>query len=289
MTVASPRGDGALGGSSPERRSAGGLFEWLIGSVEDTAIEARLLNAVTLASWIASLAMLAANILLGNPLLQWVLAGVAAVACAAIYIGSRVYGRSELRFHFCVLAFVLTVIAWFSNQGSAGGATWLFFVLVTGSTGLLRGLQRRLFPVAIGIAVAALLALERLRPDLLIAYESAQQRSDDLATMFPLSLVVTTVIVYFIAAGYHNERQRRQRYYDSLRQDNARLEQALREIGVLEGLLPICSHCKSIRDKDGNWQGPEVYLRGSAPLELSHRICPRCHERHFAGSPPTFP
>lgn len=55
-----------------------------------------------------------------------------------------------------------------------------------------------------------------------------------------------------------------------------RLEQALREIRTLRGILPICMHCKKIRDDHGYWQRVETYLRDRTDVEFSHGLCPDC-------------
>jgi DNA-binding response OmpR family regulator len=54
------------------------------------------------------------------------------------------------------------------------------------------------------------------------------------------------------------------------------LEKALAEIKVLKGLLPICSHCKKIRDDKGGWEPIEVYIRNHSEAKFSHGICPSC-------------
>ena len=56
------------------------------------------------------------------------------------------------------------------------------------------------------------------------------------------------------------------------------LEEARGRIRGLEELLPICSHCKSIRDEAGDWQQLESYLHHRAGAQLTHGICPDCVE-----------
>jgi GAF domain-containing protein len=63
-----------------------------------------------------------------------------------------------------------------------------------------------------------------------------------------------------------------------------RLEQALKEVKTLRGLLPICSHCHQIRDSEGTWQRLERYLADHADAEFTHSICPPCVERHYSDS-----
>ena len=59
------------------------------------------------------------------------------------------------------------------------------------------------------------------------------------------------------------------------------LEQALGEIKVLRGLLPICSHCKKIRDEKGLWHPVEGYIRDHSNADFSHGICPECLNKHY--------
>jgi len=59
------------------------------------------------------------------------------------------------------------------------------------------------------------------------------------------------------------------------------LKTALSEIKTLSGLLPICSHCKKIRDDSGYWQGVEHYIAARSDTQFSHGICPDCMEKHY--------
>jgi len=59
------------------------------------------------------------------------------------------------------------------------------------------------------------------------------------------------------------------------------LQAALSEVKTLSGLLPICSHCKKIRDDKGYWNQLESYLLEHSSALLSHGICPECAEKHY--------
>ena len=62
----------------------------------------------------------------------------------------------------------------------------------------------------------------------------------------------------------------------------ARLQTALQEVRTLTGLLPICSHCKKIRDDRGYWTQIESYIRDHSEAEFTHGICPGCQEQYFS-------
>jgi len=57
------------------------------------------------------------------------------------------------------------------------------------------------------------------------------------------------------------------------------LEEALAKVKLLSGLVPICAHCKKIRDDKGYWNQIEVYISEHSEADFSHGICPDCvHE-----------
>lgn len=57
------------------------------------------------------------------------------------------------------------------------------------------------------------------------------------------------------------------------------LREALDRVRVLEGLLPICSYCKRIRDDNNQWHSVESYLRSRTDVDFTHGICPSCLAR----------
>jgi hypothetical protein len=59
------------------------------------------------------------------------------------------------------------------------------------------------------------------------------------------------------------------------------LQNALREVKVLRGILPICSFCKKIRDDDGYWSQVEDYIKQRSDANFSHGICPACLKEHY--------
>jgi len=58
-------------------------------------------------------------------------------------------------------------------------------------------------------------------------------------------------------------------------------EKEQRLLKVLGGLLPICSHCKRIRQPDGTWTPVERYVHQHSEADFSHGICPDCQKEHY--------
>ena len=127
------------------------------------------------------------------------------------------------------------------------------------------------------------------------------ETSRDIATVF-----FTTLIAAFTLTLAYRHRQRRQKAERELLAHYARLEEtvaerttqlketnrelvrknaalgkALAEVKILSGLLPICSHCKKIRDDKGYWGQIESYIHEHSDAEFSHSICPECAEKYY--------
>ena len=60
------------------------------------------------------------------------------------------------------------------------------------------------------------------------------------------------------------------------------LQQALEKIKTLNGLIPICSVCKKIRDDKGYWNLLEAYIEEHSNALFSHGLCPDCVEQLYA-------
>ena len=56
----------------------------------------------------------------------------------------------------------------------------------------------------------------------------------------------------------------------------AEKERLLKEIKVLQSLLPICSGCKRIRDEDGNWWPLDAYVKSHTNTQFTHTMCTDC-------------
>jgi hypothetical protein len=55
-----------------------------------------------------------------------------------------------------------------------------------------------------------------------------------------------------------------------------------RHVQTLEGLLPICSFCKKIRNESGEWERLERFIAERSEAQFSHAFCPSCWKTHYA-------
>jgi hypothetical protein len=89
---------------------------------------------------------------------------------------------------------------------------------------------------------------------------------------------------YVIANGYgifasaRLGRSHRQQFalYEQEQRAKEELEAALTEVKVLQGIIPICSNCKRIRNDAGYYEAVEAYISRHSEADFSHTICPEC-------------
>lgn len=63
------------------------------------------------------------------------------------------------------------------------------------------------------------------------------------------------------------------------------LQTTLNEVKELQGMIPICASCKSIRDDAGYWGQIEQYLEKNTDAVFSHTVCPDCSEKLYGHLP----
>jgi hypothetical protein len=87
------------------------------------------------------------------------------------------------------------------------------------------------------------------------------------------SALCVAAVVLAVAGGH---RWRVKQFAARQRELESRVTEALTQVRVLRGLLPICAWCKKIRDDQGYWSQMETYVRAHSQAEFSHSICPEC-------------
>lgn len=67
----------------------------------------------------------------------------------------------------------------------------------------------------------------------------------------------------------------------ALEENIAELEEALAHVEKLQGLLPMCMHCKSIRDDSNTWHRIENYIENHSDAMFTHALCNSCLKEHY--------
>ena len=96
---------------------------------------------------------------------------------------------------------------------------------------------------------------------------------------------VTFAIVVIVSYGMESARYMVSRLLDEqyqlLRREKDALEEALNDIKVLRGFIPICSSCKKIRNDEGYWEQVETYIQHHSEADFSHSLCPECSDKLY--------
>jgi hypothetical protein len=53
------------------------------------------------------------------------------------------------------------------------------------------------------------------------------------------------------------------------------------EFSKLKAVLPICSHCKRIRNEASFWQQVDRYFHDHIGVDFSHGVCPECAQKFY--------
>jgi hypothetical protein len=114
-------------------------------------------------------------------------------------------------------------------------------------------------------------------------------RDPDLHYLIRRSLLASLVLVNGVAAtaAWIFHRLKRRAFTALRREEELRigLESALAEVKTLRGILPICSHCKRVRNDAGSWQQVEEYVHEHTDAEFSHGVCPECIQTYYSKGP----
>jgi hypothetical protein len=51
---------------------------------------------------------------------------------------------------------------------------------------------------------------------------------------------------------------------------------------LISNILPICAHCKKIKDDEGKWHQIEKYMSDHSKLLFSHGLCPECVKEYYS-------
>jgi len=267
-----------------DSKEPGNGFPGLLGDPATVPLQNRVFRAVCLIGLLTGILTGLVNHFSGNPVREMVYSLLATgVAGGAYVLSVRCHGVCLL----LKIPLVLTLLgvlcaAWFTNQGAEGSSLFYFFLwFVAVIIVLPKPWNFLLFGIGLA-AVAGLLLTEWCVPGAITPYPSPVHRRIDMAFSLLLSLGSVTMLIYLVAEEHRKEHARNEQLYRQIMQDKAALEQALREIRVLKGLLPICASCKKIRDDGGYWHQLEAYLSHHAEVKFSHGICPDCERTYYA-------
>jgi len=150
------------------------------------------------------------------------------------------------------------------------------FLIFSGSLGLITLLVFMLFDYQEGHASEILLDAFMVAVILLLfpAWLTTFHYEFKVGIRYILSLLFIIIIAYGLESSRYRSNSLLKQSNDQLKSQKERLEISLSEVKTLSGLLPICAHCKKIRDEKGYWKQIESFIHDHSEAEFSHGICP---------------
>jgi hypothetical protein len=135
--------------------------------------------------------------------------------------------------------------------------------------------RRALAAAFIGLGAMQVLRVVAHSPVVRVS-ETAILAQTPLSAGVASGFLIWTITVPVMLFRIHEARARM-----TLRATVSELRDTLAEVKRLQGLLPICMHCKKIRDEEGAWQPLEKYISTRTDARFSHGLCPTCLEQHY--------
>ena len=124
-----------------------------------------------------------------------------------------------------------------------------------------------------------------------LASRPAIHQSFVVAVMGPMALVLVPGLgqpgvvlllgTVVLSAFYLREGRLASQAYRGLVMAQLDLIDAAQQIKTLHGIVPICAHCKNIRDDTGFWENVASYVQKRTEAEFSHSICPECAAKYY--------
>jgi hypothetical protein len=265
------------------------IWRALIGSSRDISLENRVLNTAILASAAIGTGILIENVLLRLPTINIAITSIAMTVFWLLYVHSRTHPGSRWSSWIYLGFSCVMIVAIWATLKQYNGLALPFLLGVAGVVPLITTRdQARFGHLCVGFTYGLVVVLTvfvggRIGTGgdtklTLIIY---------LAEVGVLALALSIVTRQAIAsfrfeqARAHRSQAELEGLNAFLLEKNDELEAALTEVRELRGILPICSHCKKIRNDQGYWNQLEEYFNRHTDVRFSHSICPACMEREY--------
>jgi hypothetical protein len=128
--------------------------------------------------------------------------------------------------------------------------------------------------IAIFFAEAVIMVMLNLLPPL-------EVEQDVLLDAISLIIILSPILYYFAFKPLQKEILVREKAEKELKKIVEELNKALEEVKTLQGIIPICSSCKNIRNDQGFWEKVESYIGGHTDAKFSHGVCPDCAKKLY--------
>ena len=119
-----------------------------------------------------------------------------------------------------------------------------------------------------------------------VRYEHGIRTTDILKWVLLVILIATVFLVVILLWNRRLQQEiaERKKAEEKRKATINELQEALDNIKILKGLVPICAHCKKIRDDEGYWNHLEAYIEEHSDAQFSHGLCEDCAHQLYGQS-----
>ncbi len=257
-----------------------GFFSLLTGDPSTHTFENRIFNTTMLSISIAGIILLSYDIFVGNIISQ-----IIDISCILYSLSCYIYSLKSNHYNKLILpTFIFLYISitsgWFFNNGIHGGMPFFFFILSCYSCVFFK----KPFNISIPFIIATvftLIAVEFFYPEFVTSYTSKAHHFLDVSASIFICLIVNGISIHIIYKRYEIERNLNKTMLNQAINDKELIEKSMNEIQILRGLLPLCSHCKKIKDDKGVWNQLEIFIQNNSEAQISHSLCPECARTYY--------
>lgn len=248
------------------------------------AIQDELINKVLLVLGIVVIPIIGIS-LLRIFTMGWQFFFIIHILCIPVVIVFAIYRKSistKIKVAYLILILSIISIFGFINLALSGSGIPFMMLSILIAVTFLRK-KTALWFYFLSVVIVSIIGLLFLKgiiePEINIATYHSH------ITSWIASLATFSIVIGLIIFLVGNIGQLLNDKLSDLKRTNDELQQAIEEIQTLQGILPICSYCKKIRDDKGYWNQLEAYLHTHSGAKFSHSICPDCMKKQFAELP----
>ncbi|MDP8218953.1 MAG: CHASE domain-containing protein [Candidatus Theseobacter exili] len=205
--------------------------------------------------------------------------GIGIIGRTPIYIGSA---DSDIKEYFGILSVVINMPSLYEAAGLENKNS-LLKIAIRGKDGL--GFQGGVFygPEELFESDAILMEVTLPGGTWLMAATPVNgwKTNSPIITYYRIIAMAVGLFILTLLFIQKREMNNRKKAEAGRKELISKLQEALSEVNKLSGLLPICSHCKKIRDDKGYWNQIESYIQEHSNAEFSHSICQDCAKKHY--------
>lgn len=253
----------------------------IAGNPDIFSIEHRIFNSATILVSITAFITIIYNYILNNNIYQTIASLICGILFLFCYIYSLKMNKIDILIIPTVIIFHITlIVSLIFTNGIHGSVPYFFFLLITFTSIFIKKIFK-FYLLFILVSICTIIVLDYFYNFLFIKYDNKIQEYYDIGISLIICLSINGIITNFIYREYCKEKILNDEILKQTKQDKELIEQTLKEIRILRGLLPICSNCKKIRDTTGSWSQIEEYILKHSEAQFTHGICPDCIKKLY--------